>query len=148
MLVGKHRFVVAALLSLPLAASIVLPASSLGWLVAQRSSPTGRYVQFHFIRSAGPDGAFVEILDFGTRKLLPPAGSPWNVPPHTSAGDCARILAQVAEAVGMQERVTGTTVRIYPTSPDGLWFRIQTPPGESPLVETPMAGENSSGEAI
>ena len=53
-------------------------------------------------------------------------------------------VAQVAEAVGMKERVTGATVRIYPTSSAGLWFRIQTPPGESALVDAPTAGENSA----
>ena len=46
----------------------------------------------------------------------------------------------------MKERVAGTTVRIYPTSSDGLWFRIQTPPGESPLVDAPTAGESSPGQ--
>jgi hypothetical protein len=48
----------------------------------------------------------------------------------------------------MKEWVTGTTVRIYPTSSDGLWFRIQTPPGESPLVDAPTAGESDPGAAI
>ena len=147
-LVRTPRIVVAALLSLPLAASAAPPATSLGWLAAQRALPLGHYVQFHFIRSAGPDGAFVEILDFGTKRLLPPTGSPWNVPPYTSADDCAKILAQVAQAVGTKEWVAGTTVRIYPTSSDGLWFRIQTPPGESPLVDSPTAGESSPGADI
>ena len=144
----RHRFVGAVMLSLSLLAWHTPSAYSLDWAAAQRSSPTGRYVQFRFIRSAGPDGAFVEILDFGTRKLLPPAGSPWNVPPYTSARDCAKILAKVAEAVGMKEDVTGTTVRIYPTSAEGLWFRIQTPPGESALVDAPTAGETYPAEAI
>ena len=147
-LVSTPRIVVAALLSLPLAASDAPPATSLGWLAAQRSLPVGHYVQFHFIRSAGPNGAFVEILDFGTKRLLPPTGSPWNVPPYTSADDCAKILAQVAEEVGMKEWVAGTTVRVYPTSSDGLWFRIQAPPGEAPLVDAPTAGESSPGAAI
>jgi len=142
------KFVGAALLSFPLVVSHLPATSALGWLVAQRSLPTGRYVQFHFIRPAGPDGALIEILDLGTRKLLPPAGSPWNVPPHASAGDCARILAQVAEAVGMNESTEGTTVRVYPTSTAGLWFRIQTPPGETALVDAPTAGENFSADAI
>ena len=143
----RHRFVVVALLAFPLAPLYTPSAPPLGWPVVQRSSPTGHYVQFHFVRSAGPDGAFVEILDFGTKKLLPPSGSPWNVPPYTSPETCAQILGQVAEAVGMKEWVTGTTVRIYPTSSDGLWFRIQTPPGESPLVDAPTAGDSSPGAA-
>ena len=144
----SHRFVVVPLFSLLLAMLCGPPTAALGWLVTQRSAPAGRYVEFHFIRSAGPDGAFVEIFDFGTQRLLPPAGSPWNVPPHTAANDCARILAQVAASVGMKERVTGATVRIYPTSSAGLWFRIQTPPGESPLVDAPTAGENRPADAI
>ena len=86
------RIVVAALLSLSLAASDAPPATSLGWLAAQRSLPVGHYVQFHFIRSAGPDGAFVEILDFGTRRLLPPTGSPWERATVHSADDCAKFL--------------------------------------------------------
>jgi hypothetical protein len=146
-LVRKHRLVVVALLALLLAPLCTPSASPLGCLVVQQPSPTGHFVQFHFIRSAGPGGAFVEIFDFGTKKLLPPAGSPWNVPPYTSPGNCAQILGQVAETVGMKDWVTGTTVRIYPTSQDGLWFRIQTPPGESPLVDAPTAGESYLGEA-
>jgi hypothetical protein len=141
----RHRFAVVVSLSLPLATLNAPPNSAFNWPIA---SPTGHYVQFHFIRPAGPGGASVQILDLGTRKLLPSPGSPWNVPPYTSADDCAKILANVAEAVGMQERVTGTTVRVYPSSSDGLWFRIQTPPGESPLVDAPTAGESSPAETI
>jgi hypothetical protein len=144
----RHRFAVVVLLALPLVPLCTPSASALGEPIAQRSSPTGHYVQFHFVRSAGPDGAFVEILDFGTQKLLPPAGSPWNVPPYTSPENCAQILGHVAEAVGMKGWVTGTTVRIYPTSSDGMWFRIQTPPGEAPLVDAPTAGESYPGPAI
>ena len=147
MLVRTGGLVAAALLSLPPASLCTPSASPLASVAVQRSSPTGHYVEFHFIRSAGPDGALVEMLDFGTRKLLPPAGSPWNVPPYASAVDCANILARIAAAVGMRERVTDTTVRVYPTSADGLWFRIQTPPGETPLVDAPTAGESYPAEA-
>ncbi len=141
----RHRFVAVVSLSLPLATLHPLPNLPFNWPIA---SPTGHYVQFHFIRQAGPDGASVQMLDLGTKKLRPSPGSPWNVPPYASADDCAKILAKVAEAVGMQERVIGTTVRVYPTSSDGLWFRIQTPPGESPLVDAPTAGESSPAETI
>jgi len=47
----------------------------------------------------------------------------------------------------MREKVTDTTVWVYPTSSDGLWFRIQTPPGEAPLVDAPTAGESEPSEA-
>jgi hypothetical protein len=147
MRVRTGGFVAVALLSLSPASTCTPSASPLASVAVQRSTPTGHYVEFHFIRSAGPDGALVEILDFGTRKLLPPAGSPWNVPPYSSASDCAKILARIAEAVGMREKVTDTTVWVYPTSSDGLWFRIQTPPGEAPLVDAPTAGESDPSEA-
>jgi hypothetical protein len=147
-LVRTPRIVVAALLSLPLAASAAPPATSLGWLAAQLgiTSRTLCSVSFHPVRRSG--WRICRNSRLRNKEALTANRIAVERATITSADDCAKILAQVAQAVGMKEWVAGTTVRIYPTSSDGLWFRIQTPPGESPLVDSPTAGESSPGADI